>query len=296
MIIKELILKVVYYNFIQKIMKKIGLGILISIVILSLSGVAGAGKLIPANEKAEGRARITPPGLEKVVFVHYKKGFVKPETECGNSICEPGENINKCPQDCGGDVEDPDTSSCYAFLGRGVEWKDFPVNYVIDPDNSDGLTEEFVTNAMFLGAEEWDSHTDADLFGTYSIDYSLSWDSDAPDGENELVFGDYPQDGVIAVAIVWGYYTGPPQLRKIVEFDVLFDTDYVWGDASTNSEVMDLQNIATHEIGHGAGLADLYDTVCAEETMYGYSGNGDIEKRDLNAGDIVGIQKLYGGF
>lgn len=275
-------------------MKKIGLGILISIVILSLSGVAGAGMLIPANEKAEGRAKITPPGLEKVVFIHYEKGFAKPGTICGNGVCEPGENIKKCPEDCGGGGEDPDTSSCYAFLGKGVEWKEFPVNYVIDPDNQDNLPEEFVVNAMSLGAEEWDNHTGEELFGSYIIDYNSDWDNDAPDGRNELVFGDYPQDGVIAVAIVWGYYTGPPGLRKIVEFDILFDTDFEWGDAEDNPSVMDLQNIATHEIGHGTGLADLYDTVCVEETMHGYSNEGDTKKRDLNAGDIIGIQTLYG--
>ncbi|MFH1462165.1 MAG: matrixin family metalloprotease [bacterium] len=69
-----------------------------------------------------------------------------------------------------------------------------------------------------------------------------------------------------------------------------------WGDAAINSTVMDLQNIAVHKIGHGAGLADLYDTVCTEETMYGYSNYGETKKRDLNAGDITGIQELYGGF
>jgi len=57
---------------------------------------------------------------------------------------------------------------------------------------------------------------------------------------------------------------------------------------------MDLQNIATHELGHGVGLGDLYITACSEETMYGYSNYGETKKRTLNAGDIMGIQKLYG--
>ncbi len=57
---------------------------------------------------------------------------------------------------------------------------------------------------------------------------------------------------------------------------------------------MDLQNIATHELGHGAGLIDLYDAVASEQTMYGYSTKGETKKRDLNTGDIAGIQDLYG--
>jgi len=79
-------------------------------------------------------------------------------------------------------------------LGKWVKWKEFPVNYVIDPDNPNGLTEGFVTDAMSAGAEEWDSHTGEDIFGSYIIDYNSRWDSDAPDGRNLTLtlFGEMP--------------------------------------------------------------------------------------------------------
>ncbi len=290
-------------------MKKIALGIFVVVMILSLSGVAGAGKLIPTADQAKEKAKVdnspviektgdhlvlSPPGLEKVVFIHYKKGY---GGFCDNDgVCEKDLGENPSCADCKKDKDEPEdpTTACYAFLG--AKWQDLPVDYVIDPDNPDGLTEDFVANAMFLGAEEWDNHTSADLFGGYTIDYNSSWDSDAPDGRNELLFGDYPEDGVIAVAITWGYFRGKPSARRIVEFDILFDTDFIWGDAIIDSAVMDLQNITTHELGHGVGLADLYETVCVEETMYGYSNYGDVKKRDLNTGDVAGIQTLYGGF
>lgn len=270
-------------------MKKTGLGILIVITVLAIGGVATA-MLIPAADQARDKAEaenspviekagehlaLTPPGLEKIVFIHYKKGFAKPPWAGGG--------------------KKPKEPACYDFLGKWVKWQELPVDYVIDPDNPDGLTEDFVISAISAGAEEWDSHTSADLFGTYSIDYESSWDSDAPDGRNELLFGDYPKEGVIAVAVVWGYFSGPPSLREIVEFDVLFDIDYTWGDAILDSTVMDLQNIATHEIGHGAGLDDIYDTACSEVTMYGYSNYGETQKRTLESPDITGIQTLYGG-
>jgi len=102
------------------------------------------------------------------------------------------------------------------------------------------------------------------------------------------------------VTIIWGYFSGPPQLRQIIEFDIMFDIDFTWGDAGVTSEttlgdtdVMDLQNIATHEFGHGAGLADLYSSSASEETMYGYSIYGETKKRTLYIGDIEGIKKLY---
>ena len=50
---------------------------------------------------------------------------------------------------------------------------------------------------------------------------------------------------------------------------------------------------ATHELGHAAGMGDLYKPPASEETMFGYSEEGEVRKRNLEAGDIAGIQKLY---
>lgn len=282
--------------------KLVLIGILVMLVFAVGVVVAGAVMLIPAADQAKEKGRtdnspaiekagdhwvLTTPGLEKIVLIH----FAKPTCN-NNGICEPELGENPSCADCKNDEEEP-TTTCYAFLG--AKWKELPVNYVIDPDNPDGLTEEFVTSAISTSAETWDAVTSSELFNdVYTIDYNSSWDSDAPDGRNELLFGDYPQEGVIAVTIIWGYFRGKPSNRRIVEFDILFDTDYTWGDATLDPAVMDLQNIATHEIGHGAGLADLYDTACSEETMYGYSDYGETKKRTLEIGDITGIQKLYG--
>lgn len=205
------------------------------------------------------------PSLEKRVFIHY---------------------FGARPSDPGKPPKPDDHSSHYKLLAKGFRWKVLPANYVIDPDNSQGLTEAIIVSATVASAEEWDDHTGAELFGSYSIDHECSWDSDVPDGRNELLFGNYPQAGVIAITVIWG------RSREIVEFDIMFDTDFLWGDASGGSPVMDLQNIATHELGHGAGLGDIYH--CSLETMYGYSGYGETIKRDLYTGDIAGIQTLYG--
>lgn len=280
---------------ILKTMKKIHSIIIISLLVFGISGFVSASMLLPLSEEGKLHTKaetspviektnnhfvLTPPGLEKVVFIHYKKGFGKPSWA----------------------GKDKKESSCYDFLGKGVKWQKTPVNYVIDPDNPDGLSEDFIANAVFAGAEEWDNHTNTELFNnSYQIVHDTSWDSDAPDGRNEILFGNYSDPDVIAVTVVWGYFSGPPSSRKISEFDILFDTDYNWGNADQNNDevidnpnVMDLQNIATHELGHAIGLGDVYDNTCSYVTMYGYSDYGEIQKRTIETPDIKGLQELYG--
>ena len=168
---------------------------------------------------------------------------------------------------------------CYKLLG--IKWKSLPVSYVIHTSLD--------ADAIVASTKEWDDHTSAYLFNGYITDDSANFD-DSSDGRNEYSYGDYPQSGVIAVTRVWYTRAG----KKIVEYDVMFDTDFTWGDATQNPTVMDLQNIATHETGHGIGLADVYNSACSAVTMYGYSWEGDIGKRTLEQPDITGLQKLYG--
>lgn len=215
-------------------------------------------------------AKSDKPPLEKITFIHYKNGFVKPIGPGGKA-------------DVG-----------YAFLAKGAKWKVLPTTLAINPSNSSGVSEAVVVSAVNASMTEWDTHTGANLFAAGIIDYGADWDTDSTDGRNEVSFGDYVQAGVIGATNVWGYFSGPTAAREIVEFDVMLDTDFVWGDAVLNPSLMDIQNIATHEIGHGLGLGDLYSSSNTLQTMYGYSVNGEIIKRDLFDGDTLGIQKLYG--
>ncbi len=202
---------------------------------------------------------------EKITFIHYKDGKVKPIDKEGKPII----------------------TSCYKLLG--VSWNNLPVTYAINPSNNNGLNESFVANAIFAGSEEWDKYTSKELFNNeYIIDCTANWDNVAPDYRNEYSFGLYPQANVIAITNIW--YT--KRTKQIVEYDVLFNNYYAWGDATLNPNVMDLQNIATHETGHGIGLADLYNT-CVQETMHGYSSLGETSKRTISTGDIEGLRKIY---
>jgi len=168
-------------------------------------------------------------------------------------------------------------STCYKLAG----WKwSGPVEYTIIPRKD-------LTDAMTSAMKEWDENTSDDLFNDPATG-TPSWG--VRDNINAVLFGNYQSSGVIAVTATW--YSRAT--KQAVESDILFDTDYPWGDATGTSGVMDLQNIATHEMGHTLGLSDLYTSSCDAVTMYGYSYFGDVEKSSLEPADITGLQKLYG--
>jgi len=230
----------------------------ISLIIATILLVSVAFAFDRANEKSRA------PDLEKIEFIHWKKDFAKPEA-----------------------AKAPKPPACYKFLTpTKIKWTTLPVKYEINPTNS-GLGEGFVTSAVFDSAETWDAATSKELMDGYTIDYTAVYG--VQNYENAIVFGDYPTKGVIAVTTVW--YN--PATKAIVEFDIMFDTDWTWG-TDGSPDKMDLQNIATHELGHGVGLGDVYDTACSHVTMYGYSDYGETQKRTLEQPDITGLRVLYG--
>lgn len=203
-------------------------------------------------------------GAQGYAFIHRRDGQAKPPWAGGGKG--------------GGETK------CYAFLAKDARWR---------------TTEEYVTDiesdVVGTSIEEWDTRVSFDIFGARDTGYAgvLEADTASPDDLNELYFGAIEDPGVIGVTIVWGYFSGPPHSRELIEWDmILDDVDFDWGDAKLDSTVMDFQNVLTHELGHAAGMGHPDDS-CTEETMYRFASEGETKKRDLNPGDITGVQELY---
>jgi hypothetical protein len=240
-------------------------GIVILLFIVAVSGTM----ILPISESGEihSQAPEHSPAidedhnLERVDFIHY----ARPPSA----------------------VRPPKVPTCYELMR--VSWKSLPVDYVINPETEEPLDDDFVIGAISASAEMWDSNTSTDVFGAYSTMSTAQYG--VLDGSNVIAFGKYADSNVIAVTSVW--YSR--RTRGIVEFDILFNEYFTWGDApQTEGLQMDVQNIATHELGHAIGLSDIYTTSCSEVTMYGYSWYEETKKRDLEPADITGLQSIYG--
>ena len=245
--------------------------------------------LASAAPQGKGNDRV----LSKIKFIHYRKGYGKPEGTPG-----------------GGKAKDKD-EGYYTYLAKGAKWKETEP-YYLNSVNEDGLDPGDVFSAVTDGMDEWEFYALFEIFGIVSEPAEgeplQSTDPEYPNGTapasydegdyrgyNTISFGTHDNPNVIAVASVWGYFGGPPSQREIVEAHILLNDDFEWGivDPLDPTMVMDVQNIVTHELGHCAGMGDLYKKDATEETMYGYSTEGETKKRDLYDGDINGITKLY---
>lgn len=200
-------------------------------------------------------------------FVHYAEGF-EPEPS--------------------GDVTTDAVSDCFNFVfGAPIKWgsvEPYSITVPKDFENQKELVKNIFENSVLT----WEGAAEVQIIGEGAESTDRSNKRKA-DGLNTVHFGNL-STGIIALNTIW------TDGANLIEWDQIFSTKFDWSlDCATDdcSAKMDFQNIATHELGHAVGLGDLYTDECSAQTMYGYSGYADMTKRDLEAGDIAGIQMLY---
>ncbi len=170
---------------------------------------------------------------------------------------------------------------------------------------SEGLDPTDAMNAISDAAKTWDGSTKKSLFSNVILDSTKKADNPY-DGVNVHAFKSFSGASASALAYsrtrygrpkVDGYYT-------VFESDVSYNTRYSWTTNLNNAGqykngwiYFDLQTVALHELGHTFGLGDLYTLRSTDPRRYDYSqimNSYNDPQRTLGAGDIAGIQKLYG--
>jgi hypothetical protein len=188
----------------------------------------------------------------------------------------------------------------------GWRWADNPnIQLYVKSDrylSGERLTSSEAKNAISAAAETWDDATGQELFNDNVI-VSSRLNTDRYDYKNVHAWKYIPSS---ALAYARTYYY-PSRLvvgadgksyYKAVESDVCYNTRYSWSTSGTDGTpyrggAIDVQTVALHELGHTAGLGDIYGTELAADSSQIMNLYNDIQ-RTLGAGDTEGIQKLYG--
>ncbi len=179
---------------------------------------------------------------------------------------------------------------CWA--GLGVAGWSAPEPWGFDPTNSSGIADLDIQTAFETTHATWEAAPGVDIFGSYTA-ANTQVSVTALDGENNARFGDTGSSTIVAYAQVWAPAVGKPNTRHIYEWDVVMqDVGAKVFTVSGEAFYFDLENIAAHEFGHALGLGHPSNS-CTEETMYAFVAIDETKKRDLNTGDIAGVNDLY---
>ena len=173
--------------------------------------------------------------------------------------------------------------------GDPLRWMTFPVSFVVNPSNSQGLDEDAVLNVVRTAAEQWTGEMDLPLAFDFGGPSGMAT-ADYQDSANAVYFEDnWPSDwdsGFLALTFTWSVDGG-----EIIAFDMAINEQFDW-TLKPDEQSHDLANALTHEFGHvvGMGHSEVF-----EATMYADSQVGDTKKQDLAQDDLDGLRYLYTG-
>jgi PKD repeat protein len=258
-----------------------------------------------------GYVKASMGAIEGQADVNIIGGTGEPRTEV---LVEYGKSGNpRWGRGKWGGSESDKVSDYYVLLAP--RWQSLPLDYTIDIGS---FPVDPVAGAREIEAafEAWDAATATELFAKpalsdqitvdfYDSNSTVSWRAlnSYPEAVSVTALRYYDKDGDGAMSVG----------DQFIAFDVVLNLMRRWaidpdGEGPLNPEGtwkwfrwkwfrqkwVDVRNIVTHEAGHVVGLADLYGDVYSELTMFGYAGRQETKKISLEAGDIAGVQAVYG--
>ncbi|HUS75805.1 MAG TPA: matrixin family metalloprotease [Methanothrix sp.] len=178
-----------------------------------------------------------------------------------------------------------------AYLLKSWKWtmEDPQIMLILKNDAilaSKGLGADATKNAIAAAADTWDYAVARNLFADGNALVTLDPGANVDTYDNKNVHAWASISGGLAYARTYSYS------GMVIESDVVYNSNVNWATNGVNN--YDVQAVATHELGHTIGLADLYGIAQfdsdRDEIMHYYAG----PRHSLGPGDRAGVQALYG--
>ena len=209
------------------------------------------------------------------------------------------------------DATDPDSE--FYGIHATAGWRQLPIPFQVGSgfDSTFNLTSKEQLQGILQAIKTWETVVGKQLFEFRGVHKEVKGDSfkDLYTSLSDAVNGHYLDEDwdktgkpeVVLATTIWENEGG--SLAAIRKADIRFNSAfYVFGDSLTlqyddevGKEVVDMESLALHELGHLLGLSHISEDVDMYSVMNPslLIGTGLIS-RGVSKGDIERIQKIYG--
>lgn len=172
--------------------------------------------------------------------------------------------------------------------GVELKWTALPMKFNIDQVAPAGVSTADYRAAVKASYQTWSTVSCSYYKSSDQGIVNMPWGSKQDSINTNVWTPSWPSNyGQTALGITWTSYD--PQSGKIIDADTHYNPTYAWSTSGAANKI-DVQAVATHEIGHQLGMDH---SSVQDATMFYATGQGDTTGRSLSSDDIAGICHLY---
>jgi hypothetical protein len=169
-----------------------------------------------------------------------------------------------------------------------AKWTSLPVTFYVNPTNQD-VTASAAAGAFQAALDVWNTQGGSPF--RYFYGGTVSDTATAHDYRNVAIFRNVSNGGTIATTYSWWTTGGSLLDADIIFWDGGFKFYTGTSGCTTTTASMYIEDVATHELGHGLGLNH---SSVSDATMYPTAMYCSQMNRTLASDDVSAIRALYG--